>query len=180
MNSKTLSTAVQMRLVESQYQDEFYRGSQFPWHRWHPGYYSNHGSYPTVCSDGRPLEQKFQDIQDSLRIGRGVLISSEWARTKAGRVDFWIPDRKWAIKFLGNDQLQQYLSWFKRSGNCYGWSRLSWGSVGLHLCGSQQQVNSRVQGNIQGIVNQSLTDARLQYWWQLICGSTPAGCSYTT
>ena len=71
MNSKTLSTAVQMRLVESQYQDEFYRGSQFPWHRWHPGYYSNHGSYPTVCSDGRPLEQKFQDIQDSPRIGRG-------------------------------------------------------------------------------------------------------------
>ena len=51
MNSKTLSTAVQMRLVESQYQDEFYRGSQFPWHRWHPGYYSNHGSYPTVCAD---------------------------------------------------------------------------------------------------------------------------------
>lgn len=119
---------------------------------------------------GRPLEQKFQDIQDSLRIGRGVLISSEWARTKAGRVDFWIPDRKWAIKFLGNDQLQQYLSWFKHSGNCYGWSRLSWGSVGLQLCDSEQQVNSRVQGNIQGIINQSLTDARLQYWWQLICG----------
>lgn len=58
-----LSTAENLRPVEAQYQDEFYRSF-------------------------------------NAAVGRGVPIDSKWARTLDGRVDFWIPQKKWAAELL--------------------------------------------------------------------------------
>jgi len=54
--------------------------------------------------------------------GRGVPISSEWSRTKDGRVDFYIPEKKWAIELSRNhDKVDEHISRFKEGGKYHPW-----------------------------------------------------------
>lgn len=54
--------------------------------------------------------------------GRGVPICSEWSRTGDGRVDFYIPEKKWAIELLrDHDRVHEHVSRFKAGGSYYPW-----------------------------------------------------------
>jgi hypothetical protein len=51
----------------------------------------------------RPIEAQYQDEfyrSFNAAVGRGVPIDSKWARILDGRVDFWIPEKKWAVELL--------------------------------------------------------------------------------
>ncbi|PLN74690.1 hypothetical protein BDW42DRAFT_181882 [Aspergillus taichungensis] len=73
----------------------------------------------------RPVEAQYQD--EFYRVfcdvaGRGVPISSEWSGTSSGRVDFWIPEKKWAIELLRDyNRLEDHLRRFKNGGTYYNW-----------------------------------------------------------
>lgn len=82
---KRLLTASQIRPVEAQYQDEFYRG------------------FVRVAGLGKP-------------------VSSEWSRTKDGRVDFYIPEKKWAIQLSrDHNKIDEHISRFKEGGKYHSW-----------------------------------------------------------
>ena len=54
--------------------------------------------------------------------GRGVPICSEWSRTSDGRVDFYIPEKKWAIELLRDHaRVNEHISRFKEGGRYYPW-----------------------------------------------------------
>lgn len=73
----------------------------------------------------RPPEAVFQDefyrcYWDEL--GPGVGISSEWAGTSEGRIDFQIVDPGWGIELLRDgDQLQEHCGRFSQNGSYYSW-----------------------------------------------------------
>lgn len=73
----------------------------------------------------RPVEAQFQD--EFYRVfnkvaGRGVPISSEWSRAGSGRVDFWIPGKKWAIELLRDySNVDEHVSRFRKGGTYYEW-----------------------------------------------------------
>jgi hypothetical protein len=82
---KKLSTSEKCRLMEAQYQDEFY------------------GSFNLVA-------------------GRGVPICSEWSRSSDGRVDFYIPEKKWAIELLrDHDRVNEHISRPKEGASYHSW-----------------------------------------------------------
>jgi len=73
----------------------------------------------------RPVEAQYQDefyrIFNKL-VGRGVPICTEWSRTSNGRVDFWIPEKKWAIELRRDyNRIDEHISRFKEKGNYYLW-----------------------------------------------------------
>ncbi|PYH84181.1 hypothetical protein BO82DRAFT_304933 [Aspergillus uvarum CBS 121591] len=86
------------------------------------------------CSEGkklssgtgcRPVEAQYQDefykAFGSIA-GRAVPIPSEWSRTKDGRVDFYIPEKKWAIEFLRDHRdIDKHVSRFHKGGAYYDW-----------------------------------------------------------
>jgi len=54
--------------------------------------------------------------------GQGVPITSEWSTSKDGRVDFYIPEREWAVKLLrDHDRVDQHISQFKEGGKDRPW-----------------------------------------------------------
>ncbi|KAI9037477.1 uncharacterized protein KD926_000271 [Aspergillus affinis] len=73
----------------------------------------------------RPVEAQYQD--EFYRVscdvaGRGVPISSEWSSTSSSRVDFWIPEKKWAIELLRDyDRVEDHLRRFRNGGKYYEW-----------------------------------------------------------
>ncbi|KAL2829696.1 hypothetical protein BDW59DRAFT_32780 [Aspergillus cavernicola] len=75
----------------------------------------------------RPLEAVYQDefyraFNDVT--GKGVNIVSEWSRTKDGRVDFWISERKWAVELLREeDRVPEHMARFRPNGQYHGWIR---------------------------------------------------------
>lgn len=79
------STATQLRPLEAQYRDEFYRA--------------------------------FAHV-----VGQDVPISSEWSLRGNGRVDFYIPQKKWGIELLReHDSVDEHYNRFKRGGRYYSW-----------------------------------------------------------
>jgi len=79
----------------------------------------------STASQPRPVEAQYQDefYSGFTRVaGRGVSISSEWSRTKDGRVDFYIPDKKWAIELLrDHNKVDEHISRFKEGGKYHAW-----------------------------------------------------------
>jgi hypothetical protein len=73
----------------------------------------------------RPLEAQYQDEfyrAFNTIVGRGVPISSEWSRKSDGRVDFWIPQKRWGIKLLrDHNRVDEHCSRFKEGGRYYPW-----------------------------------------------------------
>ena len=72
------------------------------------------------ASQPRPVEAQYQDqfYWGFIHVaGRGVPISSERSRTKDDRVDFHIPEKKWAIELLrDHGEVGGHISRFKASG----------------------------------------------------------------
>ncbi|KAL4916695.1 hypothetical protein BDW62DRAFT_211811 [Aspergillus aurantiobrunneus] len=72
-----------------------------------------------------PIEAQYQDEfyrSFNLLAGRGVPICSEWSRTRDGRVDFYIPEKKWAIELVrDHDRVCEHVSRFKAGGSYYSW-----------------------------------------------------------
>ncbi|KAL2819130.1 hypothetical protein BJX63DRAFT_28379 [Aspergillus granulosus] len=83
------------------------------------------GKVLSSAASNRPVEAQYQD--EFYRVfnkvaGRGVPISSEWSRTSRGRVDFWIPEKKWAIELLrDHERIGEHIAQFHRGGRYYDW-----------------------------------------------------------
>lgn len=79
----------------------------------------------STASQPRPLEAQYQDefYRGFVHVaGRGLPISSEWSRTKNGRVDFYIPEKKWAIELLrDHGEVDEHISRFKAGGKYHPW-----------------------------------------------------------
>jgi len=79
----------------------------------------------STASQPKPVEAQYQS--EFYRgfvhtAGQGVPISSEWSRTKDGRVDFYIPEKKWAIELLRNHiKVEEHISRFKEGGKYHPW-----------------------------------------------------------
>lgn len=55
----------------------------------------------------RPIEAQYQDeFYRSFKatVGLGVPIVRKWARNVDDRVDFWIPEKKWAVELIRNHE----------------------------------------------------------------------------
>ena len=87
--------------------------------------HSAEGKKISTASKPRPVEAQYQDEfhRGFVRLaGLGVPISSEWPRTKDGRVDFYIPEKKWAIELLrDHDKVDEHISRFKEGGKYHPW-----------------------------------------------------------
>ncbi|KAL4937462.1 hypothetical protein BDV06DRAFT_215887 [Aspergillus oleicola] len=72
-----------------------------------------------------PIEAQYQDEfyrSFNLLAGRGVPICSDWSRIRDGRVDFYIPEKKWAIELLrDHDRVYEHVSRFKAGGSYHSW-----------------------------------------------------------
>lgn len=73
----------------------------------------------------RPLEAQYQDEfyrAFNTVVGRGVPISSEWTGNGDGRVDFYIPQKRWGIELLrDHDRVAEHCDRFQESGRYYSW-----------------------------------------------------------
>ncbi|KAE8399221.1 hypothetical protein BDV37DRAFT_261238 [Aspergillus pseudonomiae] len=84
------------------------------------------GKVLTSGAQYKPFEAAYQD--ECYRCfgviaGKGVPICSEWSRTKSGRVDFWISEKKWAVELLREeDRVQDHISRFYKGGQYYSWT----------------------------------------------------------
>ncbi|BCR83119.1 crinkler effector domain-containing protein [Aspergillus chevalieri] len=87
--------------------------------------HSAEGKKMSSASQPRPVEAQYQDefYRGFVHVaGRGVPISSEWSRTKDGRVDFYIPEKKWAIELLrDHGEVDEHISRFKAGGKYHPW-----------------------------------------------------------
>ncbi|ODM16358.1 hypothetical protein SI65_08358 [Aspergillus cristatus] len=83
------------------------------------------GKRMSTASQPRPVEAQYQDefYKGFVHVaGQGVPISSEWSRTKDGRVDFYIPEKKWAIELLRDHiKVDEHISRFKEGGKYHPW-----------------------------------------------------------
>ena len=87
--------------------------------------HSAEGKKWSSASQPRPVEAQYQDefYRGFIHVaGRGVPISSEWSRTKDGRVDLYIPEKKWVIELLrDHDKVDEHISRFKDGGKYHPW-----------------------------------------------------------
>lgn len=71
------------------------------------------------------MEAQYQDEfygSFNLVAGRGVPICSEWSRSSDGRVDFYIPEKKWAIELLrDHDRVNEHISRPKEGTSYHSW-----------------------------------------------------------
>lgn len=87
-----------------------------------------HSAQGKTMSSGaqpKPVEAQYQDEFYrcfSKTAGRGVPVCTEWSRTADGRVDFWIPGRKWAVEFVQeHDRINDHITRFHKDGRYYPW-----------------------------------------------------------
>jgi len=87
--------------------------------------HSAEGKKMSTASQPRPVEAQYQ--AEFYRgfvhtAGQGVPISTEWSRTRDGRVDFYIPEKKWAIELLRDHiEVNEHISRFKEGGKYHPW-----------------------------------------------------------
>lgn len=87
--------------------------------------HSAEGKKISTASQPKPVEAQYQS--EFYRgfvhtAGQGVPISSEWSRTKDGRVNFYIQEKKWAIELLRNHiKVEEHISRFKEGGKYHPW-----------------------------------------------------------
>ncbi|KAL4920267.1 hypothetical protein BDW62DRAFT_216167 [Aspergillus aurantiobrunneus] len=83
------------------------------------------GKKMSTAGKYRPVEAQYQDeFYRSFNhlAGRGVPICSEWSKSGDGRVDFFIPGKKWAVELLrDHDRVDEHISRFKKGGKYYPW-----------------------------------------------------------
>ncbi|KAE8374268.1 hypothetical protein BDV26DRAFT_284399 [Aspergillus bertholletiae] len=83
------------------------------------------GKIMSTAAQPRPIEAQYQDEfyrAFNKVAGRGVPISTEWARTTSGRVDFYIPEKKWAVELLRDyDRVDSHIKRFKKGGQYFQW-----------------------------------------------------------
>lgn len=83
------------------------------------------GKSLTSAAQYKPLEAAYQDEYYrcfNVIAGRGVPICSEWSRTRDGRADFWIPEKKWAVELLREeDRVHEHISRFQKGGRYHSW-----------------------------------------------------------
>ncbi|PYI30231.1 hypothetical protein BP00DRAFT_398937 [Aspergillus indologenus CBS 114.80] len=86
---------------------------------------SSRGKKMSSAAKNSAVEAQYQDeFYKAFKsiTGRAVPICSEWSRTQDGRVDFYIPEKKWAIEFLRDHrQIDEHVSRFHKGGAYYGW-----------------------------------------------------------
>ncbi|KAL2802486.1 hypothetical protein BJX63DRAFT_414925 [Aspergillus granulosus] len=86
---------------------------------------SSAGKILSSSASYRPVEAQYQDEfyrAFNQVMGRGVSISSEWSRTRDGRVDFWIKQKKWAIELLrDHNRIDEHIARFHKDGKYYDW-----------------------------------------------------------
>ncbi|PWY72095.1 hypothetical protein BO83DRAFT_446512 [Aspergillus eucalypticola CBS 122712] len=74
----------------------------------------------STAAQPRFVEAQYQDefYRSFCKLaGRGVPISTEWARTNSGRVDFFIPEKKWAVELLrAYDRVDDHIRRFQKGG----------------------------------------------------------------
>ncbi|KAE8378205.1 hypothetical protein BDV26DRAFT_261958 [Aspergillus bertholletiae] len=87
--------------------------------------HSTAGKNLSTAAQPKPMEAQYQDEfyrAFNKVAGRGVPISTEWARTISGRVDFFIPEKKWAIELLRDyNQVDNHIKRFKEGGQYFQW-----------------------------------------------------------
>ncbi|OJJ47655.1 hypothetical protein ASPZODRAFT_165779, partial [Penicilliopsis zonata CBS 506.65] len=87
--------------------------------------HSSQGKKISSAAKYRPVEAHYQDeFYKAFRMvaGRGVPISSEWSRTKKGSLDFWMPEKMWAIELLRDyDRVDEHISRFQNMGQYHDW-----------------------------------------------------------
>ncbi|KAE8379637.1 hypothetical protein BDV26DRAFT_291095 [Aspergillus bertholletiae] len=87
--------------------------------------YSTTGQNLSTAAQFRPIEAQYQDEfyrAFNKVAGRGVPISTEWARTTSGRVDFFIPEKKWAVELLRDyNGVDDHIKRFKNGGQYFQW-----------------------------------------------------------
>ncbi|KAL4788605.1 hypothetical protein BJX76DRAFT_1427 [Aspergillus varians] len=83
------------------------------------------GKKMSTAGQYKPMEAQYQDEfyrSFNYLAGRGVPICSKWSRTSDSRVDFYIPEKKWAIELLrDHDRVNEHISWFKEGGRYHPW-----------------------------------------------------------
>jgi hypothetical protein len=79
----------------------------------------------STASKLRPVEAQYQDEfyrAFNAVVGQGVPISSDWSRNSNGRVDFWIPQKRWGIELLReHNSVDEHCNRFKEGGRYYPW-----------------------------------------------------------
>ncbi|KAL2820735.1 hypothetical protein BJX63DRAFT_418354 [Aspergillus granulosus] len=86
---------------------------------------SSEGKILSSGASYRPVDAQYQDefYRGFNKVaGRGVPICSEWSRTSHGRIDFWIPEKRWAIELLRDyDRMDEHIARFRKGGKYYNW-----------------------------------------------------------
>lgn len=86
---------------------------------------STSGKKIARASNPTPVESQYQDEfygAFNRVAGRGVPIASEWSRTIDGRIDFYIPEKRWAVELLrDHSNIGEHVSRFKTGGTYYPW-----------------------------------------------------------
>lgn len=79
----------------------------------------------STAAQPRPAQTQYQDefYRAFCKVaGRGVPISTEWARTASGRADFYIPEKKWAVELVRNhDRIDNHVKRFQKGGQYFDW-----------------------------------------------------------
>ncbi|EAW21873.1 uncharacterized protein NFIA_070440 [Aspergillus fischeri NRRL 181] len=87
--------------------------------------YSSEGKILSTGAQPKPIEAQYQDefYRCFNKIaGRGVTICSEWSRTTNGRVNFYIPDKGWAVEIVREqDRINEHIMRFRKNGKYYPW-----------------------------------------------------------
>jgi hypothetical protein len=79
----------------------------------------------STAGKARPLEAQYRDEfyrAFNAVVPCGVPISSEWSRHRDGRIDFWIPQKKWGVELLrDHDRVDERCNRFQKGGRYYPW-----------------------------------------------------------
>ncbi|KAL4959659.1 uncharacterized protein BDV14DRAFT_184292 [Aspergillus stella-maris] len=83
------------------------------------------GKKISTAAKPRPMEAQYQDefYRAFCNVaGIGVPLCSEWSRSGNGRVDFYIPQKQWAIELLRDyDRVDEHISRFYPGGKYFSW-----------------------------------------------------------
>lgn len=83
------------------------------------------GKKISTAAKPRPMEAQYQDefYRAFCNVaGIGVPLCSEWSRSGNGRVDFYIPQKQWAIELLRDyDRVDEHISRFYPRGKYFPW-----------------------------------------------------------